>query len=211
MRVLIVLSVCVALACAASPPRSAPEAGVEVKARTKRDHPPESSYAVPPTYHEHEEAPAPQYYYPVEMMPAAMEEPMENKKKDKCVVQKLLPPIILITIFLGIIAGSIVGLFPSLTWPAFQQVLPILAQAGNGRSMDDMTTMVTRAVESEECLARLVCESGKLANGYSTIFSMFEFFTPRVFESKMKIFKESALKKTDCKRYSCSYVDGKPK
>ncbi|XP_069996169.1 uncharacterized protein [Penaeus vannamei] len=114
MRVLIVLSVCVALACAASPPRSAPEAGVEVKARTKRDHPVESSYAAPPHSDGYGDSGHYYYYYPTEMMPEKEEEEEEDKKKDKCAVEKLLPPIILITIFLGIIAGVLVGLFPSL-------------------------------------------------------------------------------------------------
>ncbi|XP_047491483.1 uncharacterized protein LOC125040799 [Penaeus chinensis] len=207
MKVLIVLSVCVALACAASPSRSAPESQVEAKDRTKRDHPVDS-YAAPPPQG-HGDGGVYYYYYPTEMMPKEMEE--EDKKKDKCAVEKLLPPIILITIFLGIIAGAIVGLFPSLTFPTFQQLIPALNQIANGRAMDDMTEMITRAVESDDCLPRLICESGKFADGYTTMVSLFEFFTPRGFESKMKIFKDSALKKTDCKRYRCSYVDGKPK
>ncbi|XP_027225805.1 uncharacterized protein [Penaeus vannamei] len=204
MRVLIVLSVCVALACAASPPRSAPEAGVEVKARTKRDYPVDSSYSAPSSYG-YGNGGVYYYYYP---SGATLQEKGEKdeEEKDKCDVERLLAPIILITIFLGIIAGAIVGLFPALTLPTVQQILALLPQI-NGRSMDDMTVMITQAVESEDCLDRLFCESGKFADGYTNTVSMFEFFAPRAFESKMKIFKDSALRKTDCKRYRCSYVD----
>ncbi|XP_042874669.1 uncharacterized protein LOC122254873 [Penaeus japonicus] len=211
MKVLIILSLCVALAWSASPSRSAPESGLDARARVKRDHPVDS-YAAPPPQGHGGDGGVYYYYYPTEAHPMmAKETEEEDKKKDKCAVEKLLPPIILITIFLGIIAGAIVGLFPSLTFPTFQQLIPALNQIANGRAMDEMTEMVTRAVESEDCLPRLICESGKFADGYTTVLSFFEFFTPRAFESKMKIFKDSALKKTDCKRYRCAYIDGKPK
>jgi len=210
MKTVFVLTLCLAVAWAATPMRQDSEAD-NSKILMKRDYkapdaPPIDSYSAPPSgqsgdglYY---------YYYPTE------EHGAKEVKQDKCLVEKLLTPIILITIFLGIIAASVTGLLPNLgnlipTIPIPITIPNIPVVPGVGRALDEMTLIVTKAVESEECLPLLICESGKYAHGYNTMVGILDYFTPRVFQSKMKIFKDAATKKTDCKQYRCSFVDGK--
>ncbi|XP_068216490.1 uncharacterized protein [Palaemon carinicauda] len=71
-----------------------------------------------------------------------------------------------------------------------------------------LTTVVSDAIETDECSARLVCETGKYAEGYDMMLGVMEVFAPLVYQNKIKIFKDSALKKSNCKVYRCGYVDG---
>jgi len=194
------------------------------KTFAKRDHPvpevaPSGSYGAPPP-------PAPAgdsyssygggdkglyyYYYPTEEVGTG-----EKYKDDKCAVEKILPTLILIDIFLGIIAGSLLGLIPSFSLANLINALPIpnvVLPAINidkpkARMMEEVTNMVTSALENEECLPRMICETGRYAEGYTTFVGIMDFFTPDHFSNRMKVFKDAALKKTDCKSYNCSYVD----
>ncbi|XP_071546793.1 uncharacterized protein [Panulirus ornatus] len=153
------------------------------------------------------------YYYPVE----------EDKKKllkdDKCAVEKLLIPLIIICVILGILTANSIGLLPSIELPPLVlPTAPILSIQKNRAlnsmdsyipwdTIDQLTLVVTEALESEQCLPRLVCESGRYADGRTTAVSFLEFFAPRKLQSHMKIFKDSALKKTDCSIYKCSYIE----
>ncbi|KAG7156307.1 uncharacterized protein LOC121853907 [Homarus americanus] len=155
------------------------------------------------------------YYHPVEA---------DGKKDEKCSIDKLLVPLVLITIFVGIstfsgLLSPILGKFtdlPTITIP--ELVIPkardLAASAVSyipWDSVDRVTLAVTEAVESEQCLPRLMCESGKYANGRSTALSLLEIFTPRRLQAHMKIFKDSALKNTDCTIYKCRHADGNKK
>ncbi|XP_064113615.1 uncharacterized protein LOC135220294 [Macrobrachium nipponense] len=70
-----------------------------------------------------------------------------------------------------------------------------------------LTTVMSEAMEKDDCSARLVCETGKYAEGYEMMLTMIEMFAPTVYQNKIKIFKDSALKRSNCKVYRCGYVD----
>ncbi|KAK7069727.1 hypothetical protein SK128_010147 [Halocaridina rubra] len=170
------------------------------------------------------------YYYPVDE--ATGEKDIFGDKKDKCDAAKIMAPLIVIAVFLGIIAANAIGLLPALNLaninfgnlnlPGIQIGTGLGVVAGTGRrDLDDsyyeeysswgplekLTTIVTSALDSEQCLSRLVCESGKYAEGRTTVLSILEIITPPEYQNRMKIFKDSALKKSDCKTYKCSYTD----
>lgn len=205
----LLLAVCVGVAVAV--PSSQLTPNDQSKVFMKRDYkaplppsvdPPAESY--PPTDNGYY-----YYYYPVEEDGKKI-----AKEKDECSIKKVVAPLIVIAVFLGIIAASTVGLIPQITFPPI--VLPILP---NGRNMasaayeyvpwdslEKLTMVVSEAIESEECLSRLVCESGRYVEGRTTMLGFLEFFMPPRYQNRMKIFKDSALKKSDCKAFKCSYA-----
>ncbi|XP_045615550.2 uncharacterized protein [Procambarus clarkii] len=156
------------------------------------------------------------YYYP-------LEEKKESIKKlgndlDKCTGEKLLAPLIIICIFLGIIAFKDIGLVPIFQIPPItvpKLTIPDikfpkareLSEYVPWDAVNQMTLAVTEAVESEECLPRLMCESGKYATNYTTALSLLELFIPQRLKTHMKILKDSALVKNDCTSYKCSYAE----
>ncbi|KAK4313142.1 hypothetical protein Pmani_015484 [Petrolisthes manimaculis] len=161
------------------------------------------------------------YYYPVEEKGKKGKEGLEHKDhyfKDKCTGEKLLAPLIIICIFLGIIAFRDIGLVPSFQLPDISLTDISLKETARGvtsfageyipwNALDNLTVAVTEAVESEECVQRLVCHSGRYADGRSTIISVMELFMPRRFQSHMRIFKNSALNQSDCDVFRCGYAD----
>jgi len=156
------------------------------------------------------------YYYPVEEDGKKGKGGLDDYKHDKCAGEKLLAPLIIISIFLGIIAFRDIGLLPNINLPDINlKELPtardLASSAGHyipWTALDTLTVSVTEAVESEQCMQRLVCHSGRYAEGRTTMLSLVEFFIPRRFQPHMKIFKDSALKQADCSSYTCSYADG---
>ncbi|XP_050693166.1 uncharacterized protein LOC126983949 [Eriocheir sinensis] len=167
------------------------------------------------------------YYYPVE-------EGGKGKDKGKgglgykddyykCSEEKLLAPLIIICIFLGIIAFRDIGLVPSFHLPTIE--LPTIdipnidlpdVEINRGRnfassvskylpwhSLNNATVAVLAAVEAEECLPWLLCESGRLAQGRSTTLSLMEVFAPPKYQPQVKIFKEAATLRTNCDKYKC--------
>ncbi|XP_053634087.1 uncharacterized protein [Cherax quadricarinatus] len=159
------------------------------------------------------------YYYPLEEEKGKKKELF--KDHDKCTGEKLLAPLIIICIFLGIIAFKDIGLVPKFSVPPFTfpgvkkpdidipKARELVSSYVPWDTIDQVTLAVTEAVESEECLPRLVCESGKYATSYTTALSLLEFFMPRKLKAHMEIFKNSAYKMADCTNYKCSYAENK--
>ncbi|XP_064112743.1 uncharacterized protein LOC135219698 isoform X2 [Macrobrachium nipponense] len=189
------------------------------------------------------------YYHPVEE--EVVEE--DSKKKDYCPVDTVLAPIIVITIFAGILAGDAVGLVPSVrfqlpqaTIDAINALKPdplgikpdiigpanafIIADGTAGRQMtvdsemtidsvdlignitqiafDQVAGLMTDVVDTEDCGLRIVCETGKYAEGRKNLLGVMHFLTPAIYRKKMKVFKDSALKKLDCANFKCGYLEG---
>ncbi|XP_045118836.1 uncharacterized protein LOC123508896 [Portunus trituberculatus] len=160
------------------------------------------------------------YYYPVEDDIKGKEKYKDDlyykdDKDYKCSAEKLLAPLIIISIFLGIIAFSSVGLVPSFNLPPIN--IPELEINRGSRSLvssaaeflpwgtlNNMTEAVLAAVEGEECRPWLVCESGRLAEGRTTALSLMELLAPRKYQQEVRIFKDSALLRTSCDKYKCS-------
>ncbi|XP_063840031.1 uncharacterized protein LOC135088895 [Scylla paramamosain] len=159
------------------------------------------------------------YYYPVEDDTKGKDKYKDDlfykdDKDYKCSAEKLLAPLIIISIFLGIIAFSSLGLVPSFNLPTIE--IPDLEINRSSRSLvsaagflpwgtlNNMTEAVLAAVEGEECRPWLVCESGRLAEGRTMALSLMEFLAPSKYQQELKIFKDSALLKTSCDKYKCS-------
>ncbi|XP_066941157.1 uncharacterized protein [Macrobrachium rosenbergii] len=74
-------------------------------------------------------------------------------------------------------------------------------------SFDMLTNHVMEVIESEDCAKRLLCESGKYVEGRGLLLSMMDFFVPAVYQSDVKVIRESALEQMNCTSIQCSYID----
>ncbi|XP_064112744.1 uncharacterized protein LOC135219699 [Macrobrachium nipponense] len=186
------------------------------------------------------------YYHPVEEpKPAAME---DDQKKDYCPVDTVLAPIIVITVFAGVLAGNALGMIPRVRFQLPQATInainalkpdplgikpDIIGPAnafipadGTGRrlmtddgpdlmgnatqmALDQITTFVLDTIETDDCGSRFICEAGKYADGRKKFLGLMHFMTPPIYRNKIKVFKDSALKKSDCRKFKCGYTDGK--
>ncbi|MPC08074.1 Glutathione S-transferase Mu 2 [Portunus trituberculatus] len=140
--------------------------------------------------------------------------PLSGRNLASCPA-RLLAPLIIISIFLGIIAFSSVGLVPSFNLPPInipeleinrgsRSLVSSAAEFLPWRTLNNMTEAVLAAVEGEECRPWLVCESGRLAEGRTTALSLMELLAPRKYQQEVRIFKDSALLRTSCDKYKCS-------
>lgn len=177
-------------------------------------------------------APAPQYmrYQMVE------QEEMEAKTKEdkKCAVKLVLPPLIIITVFLGLlllhlvvptllpaivnpIALPLVAVIQVFTNPLVQPLLPIIGP--NGRDVhpvsafDDimhMTEIVTAVVAEETCLARYLCESGRdVSHDSKNVTKLISKMLPENYSEYLKLVSSDNKKCQEL--YKCSAFDKRKK
>ncbi|XP_068216488.1 uncharacterized protein [Palaemon carinicauda] len=244
---ILVIAICIGIVAGGPSTEPPSEAKDPSQVLMKRDdqqhhhHPQHTAPAAPyDSYSSYAETGANYYYQPVE----EVEE--HEPKKDYCPVDTVLAPIIVITIFAGVLAGNALGLVPRVQFQLPQQTInainalkpdplgikpPIIGppgtawipaiparSLGTGRAddfmgnatqtvIDEMTAYVTDIIEQDECGTRFVCEIGKYAEGNKRLLGIMHFLTPAIYRNKMKIFKDSALKKCDCDEFRCGFID----
>ncbi|XP_068216487.1 uncharacterized protein [Palaemon carinicauda] len=188
------------------------------------------------------------YYHPVEEAPPPEPaEPADSNKKDYCPIDTVLAPVIVITVFAGVLAANALGMVPRVAFglpgdtinainalkpdplgvkpniigdnawiPAVATGRRARSEDGEGEgfmgnltqvAFDQVTSFVMDAIETDDCSSRLICESGRYADGRKGFLSILHFLTPAIYRNKLKIFKDSALKKSDCKEFQCGYAD----
>ncbi|XP_066941159.1 uncharacterized protein [Macrobrachium rosenbergii] len=223
----------------------------------KRDgqHHAHTAPALPPTADSYSSYSAPTgpaasggHYYSYQPVEEPKPAEMDDNKKDYCPIDTVLAPIIVITVFAGVLAGNALGMIPRVrfqlpqaTIDAINALKPdplgikpdiigpanaFIPAVGTGRrqatvensdlmgnvtqmALDQLTTFVMDTIETDDCGSRIICETGKYAEGRKNFLGIMHFLTPSIYRNKMKVFKDSALKKSDCRKFRCGYVDGK--